>query len=116
MNLAIVGYRDFHDFEFVEKHIDDYIASKGKPDKIVSGGADGIDSLAEMYAKNHNIPIIVHPADWTKYGKQAGPLRNQLIINDATHMIAFPSSNSKGTFHTIGLAKKKGIDCVVIYV
>lgn len=45
--------------------------------EIVSGKAKGIDTIGEMYAEYNSIPVKEFPADWTKYGRAAGPIRNR---------------------------------------
>lgn len=69
--------------------------------RIVSGGATGVDSLAELFAKKHDIPLVVHAADWRRFGRRAGPMRNKNIIRDIDILLAFPSEHSVGTLHTI---------------
>jgi len=51
---------------------------------------------------------------WEKLGRDAGPIRNGYIINDATHVLAFPSKTCRGTRDSINKAKKKG--CVLMVV
>lgn len=110
IKLAIVGYRDFHDYETLCNHVNEWrkeIEMDKKITHIISGGASGVDKLAEKYAKDNNINIIIHYPDWKKYGKNAGPLRNKLIVNDATHLIAFVHENSKGTVNCYNYAIEK---------
>lgn len=58
-------------------------------DTIVSGGCpQGGDRFAERTARAFAIPIKIHPAEWTKYGRSAGFKRNQYIADDATVLIA----------------------------
>jgi len=102
MKLAIVGSRTFRDY----KLLCESVAKMPEPiEEIISGGASGADSLAERYAKEHNIPMKVFPAEWDKYGKSAGYRRNKDIINRADYVIAFWDGMSKGTKHSIDLAK-----------
>lgn len=114
MNLAVVGSREFTDFNFLEKSVLD-LELKIDVDTIVSGGCRGTDKLAEQYAKKYNKKLIIHKPDWSK-GKIAGPLRNSLIVNDSDCLIAFPNDTSKGTYDTIKKAKLKGIPVTVIKV
>lgn len=116
INLGIVGYRNFNDYECFNENIKTFICNYGKIDKIVSGGASGADHLAERYAKENNIPIIIHKPEWNKYGKFAGPKRNQYIIDDSTHLIAFLSPDSKGTYDSINKAKSKNIPLMIINI
>lgn len=121
MRVAIVGSRDFTDFEYLEKWvlrtlIHDIGVDDFRTLKIVSGGARGADTLAEMFAHRHNISTNIFPANWNKYGKKAGYLRNIEIVNNCDFLIAFWDGESKGTKMTIDIAKKKlGEDNVKIF-
>ena len=48
--------------------------------EIVSGHCQGADMLGEKYAEEHGFPAKVFPADWKKYGRAAGPIRNKQMI------------------------------------
>ena len=111
MNVAVIGSRTFEDYTYLSKVLD---VIKHKIDHIVSGGARGADSLAYLYAENNGIKTIIYKAQWDKYGKGAGYIRNKLIIDDCDVVIAFWDGKSKGTKHSIDLAtkqKKKVIIC-----
>lgn len=57
--------------------------------KIVSGGAKGTDSLAEIYAEKYQLPLVVFKPDWQEYGRGAGIVRNREIIEAADIVVAF---------------------------
>lgn len=107
MKLAIVGTRDYQDYAFFRKQVALFLTDR-RPELIISGGAPGIDALAERYAREENIPLQVFPADWKQYGKSAGPRRNTEIVAVATHVLALPSSSSVGTYDTIRKAERAG--------
>ena len=88
----------------VEKYIKDKILIKDQLE-FVSGGARGSDSLAEMLADEYNIKITIFRPEWGRFGKIAGFLRNEKIINYCDRFIAFWDGKSKGTQHSINLAK-----------
>jgi predicted Rossmann fold nucleotide-binding protein DprA/Smf involved in DNA uptake len=67
MKVAVIGGRDFKDYELVKKTL-----SKLTITVIVSGGALGADLLAERYADENNIPKKIFLPDWKTYGKIAG--------------------------------------------
>jgi len=96
--LAVVGSRDFDDFDFFVKIMDRLRLVK-EIDAIISGGARGVDAMAEHYAEVNDIPTIIHPAEWDKYGKGAGFIRNKLIWDDADMGLAIWDGVSKGTKH-----------------
>ena len=104
MKVAIIGSRTFNDYELVCKTIKELKLETMT--HMVSGGAKGADSLGERYAKEHNIPCIIYKPDWNTYGKSAGFVRNKDIINACDIVVAFWDGKSKGTEHSIMLAKR----------
>jgi hypothetical protein len=120
MKLAIAGYRGFTDYHLFKHHLVSFIEEHGKPAEIISGGAKGADSMAERYAKEENIPIVVLKPDWKTRGRQAGLLRNTDIVARCSHLLAFPprrfvpgspgtnTSVGRGTQDTIKKAKRSG--------
>ena len=106
MKIAVVGSREFKDKEFVENMMPEILRT-GKY-QLISGGARGVDSWAEGMAKFLGCECIIFKPDWDKYGKRAGFLRNELIINEADKVVAFWDGESKGTKHSIDLAIKAG--------
>ena len=113
MKLAIVGSRNFTNYKYFCQVI---AQVKTEITLIISGGARGADTLAEKYAKEKAIPYLIFPANWDKYGKQAGILRNQDIVNSAEAMIAFLASESKGTRDSIKRAHIKSIPVHIVSV
>lgn len=106
MIVDIVGSRNYTDYKQFKTFLQD--ALKTWPDviEVVSGGAQGADAMAERWARENNIPIKIFKPDWVKFGKAAGPIRNQQIIEYASHVIAFPSKTGKGTQDSIVRATK----------
>lgn len=120
MKILVCGGRHFNNYNVLEMIIDNILTHKYVDDiEIVSGGCAGADKLGEKYAKLNNFPIKVFPANWTKYGKAAGPIRNKEMVdyikqyNDSLVM-AFTSKNTKGTQNTVALAKKANIPVIEI--
>lgn len=74
-----------------------------------SGMADGADSLAIRYAYERKLTKILFPANWKKYHRIAGFLRNEDMLSIASHLIVFWDGKSSGTNHMIEIAKAKGI-------
>ncbi len=105
MKLAIVGSRRFNNYTLLKTILSPY---RDKITMVVSGGAIGADTLAQRYAKENGIPILIHYPDYKKYGKGAPTRRNLDIVNDAESMIAFPLEDSVGTWHAIKAMEKLG--------
>jgi len=105
MRIAIVGSRDFTDYEKVEQEVLKHIKVE-KIDKVVSGGAKGADTLAKKFAEKYKIPLLEFLPEWKKYGRGAGPMRNTTIIENADVVFAFPTKDSKGTRDSIRKAQE----------
>jgi len=110
INLAIIGGRDFSDYK---KLLDVVSSIKEHVDLFISGGAIGADRLGERWADENNIPKKIFYPEWDKYGKRAGFLRNENIVDEADIIIAFWNGKSKGTKNSIDLAKKKNKKLII---
>ena len=64
MNIGIVGGRNFNDYDLLKKTLDAYIENKSFLTAIVSGGATGADTLAEKYAQELGVEMIVYRPDY----------------------------------------------------
>jgi len=81
MKLAIVGSRNMTDTKLFREGIIQVLEKYGEPVEVISGGAPGADSLGAEWARQNNYPLIEYKPNWSKYGKQAGILRNGDIVN-----------------------------------
>ena len=99
MNLLIVGSRSIKEFDLSE-HI------STPPDLIISGGADGIDSIAEKYADDHRISKLILRPKYNTYGKYAPLKRNEKMVDLADEILIIWDGESKGTKYTEQYAKK----------
>lgn len=81
---------------------------------IIHGNATGGDTVAKDFATVHWLNEEPYPADWNKYGKQAGFIRNQQMIDEGKPdvVVAFPGGN--GTRDMVARAKKAGIKVVEV--
>ncbi len=114
MKLAIVGGRDFNDYEYMEQTmLNILIGNKLRIAEVVSGGARGADTLAERFARHWNKSFKVFPADWNTHGNRAGYLRNEQIVQYCDLCVAFWDGKSRGTKLTIDLCKRYGKKCFV---
>lgn len=105
MKIAIVGSRTFDDYN---KLVNELTPLKEQITEVISGGAKGADTLAEKWAKDNNIKSTVYHADWDRWGKSAGFRRNIDIVNTSDLVVAFHDGISKGTAHTIKIARDLG--------
>jgi hypothetical protein len=71
----------------------------------------GADSAADDWCISEWVKPERHPADWNNHGKAAGFIRNKEMVDlGADLILAFQKNKSKGTQHTIDLARKAGIE------
>ena len=115
--LAIVGSRKFNNKELFTKYINNWIEKNGIPDLIISGGARGADTMAEQYAKKHNIPMKIFRPEYDKslsYDPAAPLRRNTKIAEACTHVLAFIKGESRGTRDTIKKAENMKKDVTVV--
>lgn len=112
--VAVVGSRGWPFPERVTDVLDQLLRLHGVDLRIVSGGARGVDRMAQEWAFQKNVPCIVHRPDWDLWGRSAGFVRNQYIIDDADECYAFQLNKSRGTQDSINKARQKGIPCHVV--
>lgn len=111
--VIVAGGRDFADYAYLKEKLDEVFASLGDldshPIEIISGMAKGADTLGIRYAEEHKLTMVLYPANWKKYPRMAGILRNMNMLVAATHLVAFWDGKSHGAKHMIEIAKAKGI-------
>ena len=113
MKVIIAGSRSFTNYQFLYLRCSFFIGAH-EDITIVSGTARGTDRLGERFAKAKGFRIERFPADWDKYGKRAGYVRNEIMAKHADCLIAFWDGKSKGTKHMIDLARKHGLKVRVV--
>ncbi len=104
--VIIAGGRDFNDYDLLEKTIDMLFVNISEEIVIICGMARGADSLGKRYAKRKGYQVSYFPAEWDKYGKAAGYIRNEQMAQNADALVAFWDGVSKGTKHMIETAKR----------
>ena len=99
MRVAVVGSRGIEQFDLKRVIPPDTTL-------IISGGATGVDTLAERYADEKGIKKLIIRPNYELYGKSAPLLRNKLIVESADLVIAIWDGTSRGTDFTISYAKR----------
>lgn len=122
VKVIVAGSRTANNFELVEKSLMMYFKEHKlhRADvEIISGTARGADQLGEQFANKYGLKLTKFPADWDKYGKSAGYIRNEEMAKYANEngiLFAFWDGKSKGTNHMINLAKKYSLNIIVISI
>lgn len=118
--VIISGSRNFYNPGIFNNIMTEYLSDIPTDSlEIVTGGCRGADQMGENYAIEWHIPHSVFHADWNKYGKSAGPIRNERMAkyaSEADHgmLIAFPIGESRGTRNMIEIARRYGLKVIVV--
>ena len=103
MKVLVTGGRDYNDMATVWRVLEGL-----DPDVVVCGGARGADTLAIRWAVRNCKEVQVYSAEWDRYGKSAGAIRNQRMVDlGADLVVAFPGGC--GTADCIKKALKAGL-------
>jgi hypothetical protein len=117
VRLAVCGGREFGRTDeerqcvylWIEKTLGD------EEEKIIiQGGAPGADEVAVDWAIINGVKYLTYDADWKKYKRAAGPIRNQRIIDEGKPdlLLAFPGN--KGTADMIRRAVAANIPVTMV--
>jgi hypothetical protein len=82
--------------------------------EVVSGMARGADLAGCDYAALEGIPIAEFPADWDRYGKSAGYIRNSAMAQYADALVAVWDGKSRGTLNMINIMQKLDKKVIVV--
>lgn len=116
--ILVTGSRNWTDEATIEQALEDArrrLVGLG-PVTLVHGGCPtGADVIADRTWRAWGLPVEVHPADWERYGRRAGPIRNQHMVDlGADLVLAFPLGDSRGTRGCIAAAMRAGMDVRII--
>lgn len=102
MKVIIAGGRDY---QFIQADIN--VLNAIDITEVVSGGARGADAHGELYAEFNGIKLTIFPADWDKYKKAAGHIRNRQMAEYADAVVLFPGG--RGTDNMFKVATQLGL-------
>ena len=85
--IIVAGSRSFDDYFTLRRILYGHLCGRGDV-TIISGHSLGVDRMVEAYAQRMGIPCEVYPADWKKYGKRAGMVRNAEMAEVADELVA----------------------------
>lgn len=105
---VICGGRNFDDQQMFDSAMGDLVRLFGMPDRVVHGDCrTGADKMADAWATKHGLHVIRVPAEWDKYDRAAGPIRNQAILDRYPNcrLVSFPGG--RGTADMVRRARSK---------
>lgn len=114
MIIIACGSRDWKDVETIRE----FISTLPKDSTVIHGSCKGADEIAGHVSREFGMNVQEYPADWKKHGKAAGPLRNQLMLDEGNPelVVAFHDdiSSSKGTKDMVARASKRKVRVEII--
>jgi len=111
MRVIICGSRDWDDYTKIRE----YVETLPKDTIIIEGGARGADKLARNAAIQCGLKYETYNANWDRYGRSAGPKRNQEMLDSgAALVVGFRKNMSRGTTDMLDRAAKAGTPTKIV--
>lgn len=118
MKIVVTGDRNWEDRVTVETAMRLLMPVHDREGiTIIAGGARGLDTIAAEIAESYGYAVEIHEANWDLYGKAAGPIRNQEMLDkDPEFVLAFHDQleKSKGTRNCVKEAEKREIPVILL--
>jgi hypothetical protein len=114
--VLVCGARDYDDVNYLRRELT-VLHREVNIDLVIDGAAAGADSLAHNWALDWGIDTLRFPAQWDRYGRSAGPIRNRQMLTAAPDLVVAFHKNiaaSKGTADMVRQAEKAGIPVMVM--
>lgn len=112
LRVIVCGGRDFQDKRKLETILS-HLNSETPFRHLWHGNARGADTLADQWGRQNKIAVHPVPAQWKKYGKRAGPIRNQHMLGQNPDLVvAFPGG--RGTADMVRRSKDAGVKVVEV--
>lgn len=108
VRVVIFGGRNFTNQILAFKALDQLHEQYGFT-VVIDGMAKGADSIGNKWAQARGLQTERYPANWSRYGRAAGPIRNQQMIDDGKPDIGVAFPGGTGTDHMKSAMKKAGI-------
>lgn len=117
MRILVCGDRNWHNREIIRNELIKFLPDASNT-IIIHGAARGADTIAGLIGAGLGMKVLAFPAEWHKYGRAAGPIRNQRLLDEGKPemVLAFHNNihESKGTKDMVSRARKAGLKVVII--
>lgn len=114
MRVLVCGGRDFADEKLLNYtldkiHVDRMIT------KVIEGGARGADTLARLWvSRTPGIDIQTVKAQWEKFGKAAGAIRNREMLYGCNPQLVVAFPGGRGTADMVRIARAAGVEVLEV--
>lgn len=120
--VLVCGGRDYDNRERLFRVLDQALQAAtlaGKSFTLIHGGCRGADTLAHVWATERQITIQggdirVYEADWERYKKAAGPIRNKLMLTSEHPHVIIACKGGNGTAHMMKIGREAGVPVLEI--
>lgn len=115
MRVIVTGGRAYDDASRLYAALDAlHNGPRGPITAIIQGGAHGADMLARQWGDVHRIRVLTFHADWTAFGRRAGPARNARMIAESRPDLVMAFPGGPGTADCVRQAKAAGIEVLQV--
>ena len=109
MRILVCGNRNWRDMSVIERELKKFPHGT----VVIHGACRGADTLGGFVADRLGFKVLVFPAKWSIYGRGAGHVRNQHMLDEGKPdlVLAFHEniSESRGTKDMVNRARGVGI-------
>jgi hypothetical protein len=113
MRVVVFGGRDFDKLGLLFKALDQVDEQYGIS-VVIDGVARGADTMAHKWALARGKETERYPADWAKFGRSAGPIRNRQMIEEGKPDMGIAFPGGRGTDNMKMQLRKNGIKVLSI--
>ena len=111
--VLVCGGRDYDDRDNVFDALD-ALHAEYTFDRVIHGGAMGADYLAHEWATSRRVVVRTFMADWNRYGRSAGPIRNRQMLEEGQPdlVVAFPGGSGTANMIKQALSARVAVTAV----
>jgi len=113
MKVLVCGGRDFEDWERLFKTLDEVTTGQTKV-HVIHGAARGADQIGGLWAHRKRFAVTTYPAYWGGYGRAAGPIRNQFMLDDGKPDVVVACAGGAGTRDMVRRAQAAGVRVIFV--
>lgn len=119
MRVLICGSRTWDKPIPIDVIVGGLVAVYGRENvTVIHGAAPGADSMAASAGARHGVEVLDFPAEWDEFGKRAGPIRNQQMLDEGQPEVVFAFADdleaSRGTRDMVRRARRAGLPVYVV--
>lgn len=112
MRMLITGGRDYAERNFLFAVLD-RVHAKHPVTLLIEGGATGADRLGRVWAIARGVEYKTCEADWGKYGKRAGFVRNNAMLREEKPDFVVAFRGGRGTGNMVNLANDAHVPVLI---